>query len=737
MHRYPLFLVVFLLLSNSFLPQQVFACGYNFVSDCSTNTRLFINGTPLDLQVAGNCGYGYEFNGWQIGDIQSLYLGGASAFTWESCQNNVSKMILQYRIYREGDTGELWQEAQLELDSFYVGNPYTARYFGLHSNVNLMEGFLPGLNYVLELRFKAEVDTIGDDMIAETYMLQENNGENYRLNFRYGGAAAPSFWATPLQVQSPTCPGNNNGFILIKAFGNTNGIKYSWSNTPLNQAEIYNLSAGNYSVTISNTNGTAQVLSIPVTDPSPMTIVPELVRPLTCTDGGWAAIKTKGGRPPYSYEWSTGSVVSSTFVSSAGLLQVTVTDANQCKKSGFVSVPDAGPITQLIEKSICPGEIFKKGLYTFLDPGIFNFTVAGENGACDTTFSLNLKRLQPDLSLQGIPLSYNFSSCIEIQSAKLCATPSVFSTKFTWKKGDLIAGINPCFSGLSGNQYVVSAQITNDGRSCYAEKNIAFIAKQTEFDATINGIIEPEYCNPFGPVSVILTAQTDAKNPTFEWVYNGITIANTASCTFTVTEWQPPFPILPILTVHDENGCQAVAKSEVIVFQPSPYAVNFDLTNASANNSNDGRIFAKITGGIEPYKLKWTDGTTSPELNNLKPGEYCLTVTDGNDCTRVKCAEIKAVSSTDGPNETDLFLLLPNPVRVGEVFVIRPSAQKNLNDWQIEILDQTGKTLMRNFEKSTQEGCFLTIPTGFSEGLYMVKWSNGLQTTIKRFIVVR
>jgi hypothetical protein len=500
---------------------------------------------------------------------------------------------------------------------------------------------------------------------------------------------------------------------------------------------VFNLSAGTYTVTISTENGTNQVLSIPVDDPAPMLIVPELIRPLKCTDGGWAAVKTRGGTPPYSYQWSTGSVVAATFVSAEGLQQVTVTDANQCKKSGIINVPDAGPITQLIEKSICPGESYKKGIYTFLDPGIFNFTVPGENGACDTSFSLNLKRLRPDLALQSIPVSYNLTSCIVQQAPLICGTEANFSTKFTWKKGDFIAGINSCFSGLGGNNYTVTAIQVNDGRSCSAEKSITFVAKQTEFSAAINGIIEPEYCNPYGPVSVSLTASTNAQGPLFEWVYNGATISNTATCVFMVTEWQPPFPILPKLTVRDKDGCQALAKSEVIVFQPSQYAVNFDVTNASANNATDGRVFAKIMGGVEPYKLKWSDGSTSPELTNVKPGEYCLTVTDGSDCTRVKCVEVKAVSRTKGLDESDLFQIIPNPVRAGEVLSIKTKTQKNHNDWQIEILDQTGKTLMRNFDKNTSGEWLFTIPADFSEGLYLIQMSNGLQTTTKRFIIIR
>ncbi len=93
--------------------------------------------------------------------------------------------------------------------------------------------------------------------------------------------------------------------------------------------------------------------------------------------------------------------------------------------------------------------------------------------------------------------------------------------------------------------------------------------------------------------------------------------------------------------VTDENGCTATLGS-VEMSAPPPLTVGADIPQyngfqISCFGAADGRISSLPEGGTGTYTYSWTgpDGFTSdqPELSNLEPGNYELTVTDENGCT--------------------------------------------------------------------------------------------------------
>ena len=47
-------------------------------------------------------------------------------------------------------------------------------------------------------------------------------------------------------------------------------------------------------------------------------------------------------------------------------------------------------------------------------------------------------------------------------------------------------------------------------------------------------------------------------------------------------------------------------------------------------NNPTGQVHAQASGGVQPYTYTWNTGDTSPSVNNLWPGTYTVTVTDGN-----------------------------------------------------------------------------------------------------------
>lgn len=86
-----------------------------------------------------------------------------------------------------------------------------------------------------------------------------------------------------------------------------------------------------------------------------------------------------------------------------------------------------------------------------------------------------------------------------------------------------------------------------------------------------------------------------------------------------------------VITVTDALGCeriQTINIPEALVFTVNPI-----VNNVSCFGANDGSINLNLTGGIAPVSLQWSDGSTAGLIrNNLPPGTYSATISDGTPC---------------------------------------------------------------------------------------------------------
>jgi len=76
-------------------------------------------------------------------------------------------------------------------------------------------------------------------------------------------------------------------------------------------------------------------------------------------------------------------------------------------------------------------------------------------------------------------------------------------------------------------------------------------------------------------------------------------------------------------------------------------------TNSNDSLSCDGIVTALITNGTGPYTYQWSNGATTPTINNLCPGQYCCYVSDANGCTATLCDTVGVQS----PNYGDTLII--------------------------------------------------------------------------------
>jgi len=89
------------------------------------------------------------------------------------------------------------------------------------------------------------------------------------------------------------------------------------------------------------------------------------------------------------------------------------------------------------------------------------------------------------------------------------------------------------------------------------------------------------------------------------------------------------------IQLADRNQCANAFDFEIVSLN-APIEIHADISDVKCFDGSDGRIIVSITGGVAPFTYAWSGKTGgTPELSNVGPGEYQLTVTDKAGCKRV------------------------------------------------------------------------------------------------------
>ncbi|MEO5642282.1 MAG: PKD domain-containing protein [Bacteroidia bacterium] len=152
-------------------------------------------------------------------------------------------------------------------------------------------------------------------------------------------AAPPSASGT---VTNISCFASTDGSIDLTPTGNA-PFTYLWSPSAQTTQDRSGLTAGSYSVTVTDVNGCTFMTSFSITQPTAITAVMSGANS-TCPDNdGTATAAPSGGTSPYTYLWSPGGQTTATAANlPAATYTCAITDANGCSSSRTFTVNQTG-----------------------------------------------------------------------------------------------------------------------------------------------------------------------------------------------------------------------------------------------------------------------------------------------------------------------------------------------------------------------------------------------------------
>ncbi|MDD5569892.1 MAG: gliding motility-associated C-terminal domain-containing protein, partial [Bacteroidales bacterium] len=236
------------------------------------------------------------------------------------------------------------------------------------------------------LNSTTEQNVISRSTTTTTYTIAIHDSKGCGSSKRVAVKVNPELTSWISNTVNATC-GNPNGSVTVAASGGTpytsGGIHYNYKWNILNQGTptINNLSAGTYTVVITDSLGCSDTAQVVLTN-TPALLINTNTTPADCGNpSGSATVIALGGTPPYTYLWSTFPQKTTTVITNLlpSMYEVTVTDSKGCQAVKTVIVNDSNKLRLTMHSTPenCNG---KNGTATAIPTGECFYTYLWSNG---------------------------------------------------------------------------------------------------------------------------------------------------------------------------------------------------------------------------------------------------------------------------------------------------------------------------------------------------------------------
>lgn len=418
-----------------------------------------------------------------------------------------------------------------------------------------------------------------------------------------------------------------------------NGVSFNWSDGVATANRILN-SQGLYSVTVTGENGCTSTASIRINEDltAPIALINNQTgtSELNCLTSS-ITLQANGGT---SYVWSNGLTTQSIAVYEGGIYSVTVTGANGCTSSTYVTIsqtPEFNASISSVGQILCYGGTTSASVMA--EGGSQGYTYTWSDGQT-TPMASNLTAGTYTVTVRDSGGCYAILQCQISQPAQLIVSVATHSLycgtalgaldaivsggtapySYSWSNGEFTSSI----SNLTAGSYNV---VVTDANNC-ATNTTAQVAREgvltvsTEITHTIS-------CHGYNDGSVMATAPNAVAPVLYSW--------NTGYAT---PEINNLFEGTYLVSVTDGWGCSG--QSSITITSPQDMLVQTVAIAPKCHDSYDGRINVSAMGGVAPYEYIWNNGVSGQDLTDVHAGVYALTITDGAGCSSSKNITLEA-----------------------------------------------------------------------------------------------
>ncbi|MFK8101105.1 MAG: gliding motility-associated C-terminal domain-containing protein, partial [Saprospiraceae bacterium] len=312
---------------------------------------------------------------------------------------------------------------------------------GLDGEVSILStiGGTPPYDYYLDDGSSPSNNQQLNNLAAGNYTLRTVDQNNCELAEAIT-ITEPNILSTELSIdQSLICFGGSNGSISATNTGGTTPYYYLWEDGSTTISRE-NLSAGNYSLTLTDSQSCSTTESIELTEGPFISLMIEAKNEVSCfgLNNGSFILAGNGGTPPYSYSVDGNASMEANYENlSPGTYNVFVTDANGCiSESQDLKIEEPDALSSPIERFAvrCFGENNGSALVNS-SGGTPPYQYQWSNGSTEA-LAENLAAGTYTLTLSD---ALNCESLVNINIESPAALNSSFSTED-----------NPCFGDQEG-----------------------------------------------------------------------------------------------------------------------------------------------------------------------------------------------------------------------------------------------------------------------------------------------
>ena len=614
------------------------------------------NGTATVTGLGGSPGYTYL---WQPGALTTSNVTNLSAGTYtatvtdlKGCAVNVQAIITEPALLAVNFTGQV-------NESCFGGNDGKVSLSPSGGTANYIYSWAPG----------GATTAHGVNLTAGLYTITITDSKGC-TGTNSVNISEPTVVSAGTTSINETCNYLNNGTATAIPAGGTPGYNYLWKPGLQTTGTVSNLSAGTYTLIVTDSKGCTGTTTTTITEPVILAIsFSSQINVTTCfgDNNGSVTATPSGGTPNYTYSWMPGSATTASISSlTAGTYTLTLLDNLGCTAIKTVAISQPTLLSASILKTDETCNYLNNGTaavtlsggtpgsgYTYLwQPGaLTSNTISGLSAGTYTATGTDSKGcIATALAIITEPatLAVNFSgqvnvSCFGGSDGTVSSVPSGGTANYTysWAPGGSTTANR---SNLAAGTHTLTI---TDSKGCTAT-NTVLITEPTLLSASTTNINEICSYSTNASATAIPLGGTPAY--TYSWqpgFQTTVTKTGLSSGTYTVT-------------VKDSKGCIATALATIT--GPPVLAINFTgQTNVSCKDGNNGSVTASPSGGTSGYTYSWTPGgATTASRTNLTAGTYSVTVTDSKGCVATKSVTITQPTlllvSTTKTDETCSYL---------------------------------------------------------------------------------